>query len=280
MKKLLLLIPLIAALAAPPDFDRARELYQRTQYDAALKILDAMSQKDAPVYSLIGQCYFMQDDFKKAVEEFQKAIALNPNESENQLWLGRAFGRRAQTSSFMTAPGYASKAHVAFEKSVELDPRNVEAMSDLLEYYMEAPGFLGGGMDKAAVLATRMAALSPAEGAWAQARVAEKRKDLVTAEKQFRRAAELAPGQVGRVIDIAKFLARAGRYQESEQAFRQAESMAPNSPKLMFEHASTYIKTKRNLETARQLLRRYLGAPLTPDDPSRKEAEELLRQVS
>jgi Flp pilus assembly protein TadD len=135
-------------------------------------------------------------------------------------------------------------------------------------------------MDKAAVLATRMAALSPAEGAWAQARVAEKRKDLVTAEKQFRRAAELAPGQVGRVIDIAKFLARTGRYQESEQAFRQAESMAPNSPKLMFEHASTYIKTKRNLETARQLLRRYLGAPLTPDDPSRKEAEELLRQVS
>ena len=95
-----------------------------------------------------------------------------------------------------------------------------------------------------------------------------------------RRAAELAPQQVGRLIDLAKFLARQGRYQESEQSFQRAASIAPDSPKLLFERADIYIKTGRNLEEARSLLQRYLNASLTPDDPPRHEAEKLLRQVS
>jgi Flp pilus assembly protein TadD len=275
-----LLVPVTSALAARPELDRAREMYQRTEYDAALRLLAAPPQKDGPVYALMGQCYYMEGDPKKASDNFQKAVSLNPNESDYYMWLGRAFGRRAETSSFVTAPGYASKARDAFEKAVELNPGNLEALSDLFEYYLDAPGFLGGGFDKAAVLAGRMAKLNAAEGAWAQARLAEKRKEFATAEQHLRRATDLAPRQVGRVIDLASFLAKAGRYQESDEAFRRAQVIAPDSPKLMFARASTYIQNGRNLDLAKQLLRRYLDASLTPDDPPRREAEQLLRQVS
>jgi cytochrome c-type biogenesis protein CcmH/NrfG len=275
-----LLLPAWGAQAAASELDRARELYNRTEYGAVLQALARVSPKDAPVYALIGQSYYMQGDLKKATDNFQKASSLNPRESDYYLWLGRAFGRRAETSSFVTAPGYASKAREAFEKAVELNPRNLEAISDLFEYYLDAPGFLGGGFDKASALAARMAKLNPAEGAWAQARLAEKHKESAAAEQQLRRAAELAPRQVGRVIDLAKFLAKAGRFQESDDTFRRAESIAPDSPKLMFERANMYIKSNRNIDVAKQLLKRYLDAPLTPDDPPRREAEQLLRQVS
>ena len=268
------------AFSAVPQIDRAHELYKRTEYEAALELLVSAPQKDAPVYALMGQSYYMQGEMKKATESLQKAVALDPGNSDYYLWLGRAFGRRAETSSFVTAPGYASKARDAFERAVQLNPRNTEAISDLFEYYMEAPGFLGGGLDKAASMASRMAAINPSEGAWAQARLAEKRKEFATAEQQLRRAADLAPRQVGRVIDLAKFLAKNGRYQESDETFRKAEAIAPDSPALMFERASTYIRTHRNLDLAKQLLKRYLTASLTPDDPPRKEAEALLRQVS
>lgn len=271
----------VSALAAPAsELERARELYQHTDYDGALRVLSGLPDKSAEAQALAGRCYYMKGDPKKASEALQKAVSLSPNDSSYRMWLGRAWGRRAETSSFMTAPGYASKAREAFEKSVELDPRNSEAMSDLFEYYLDAPGFLGGGLDKAAALATKMAALDPAEGAWAQARLAEKRKQFAAAEQQLRRAAELAPRQVGRVIDLAKFLARNGRYQESDQTFQRAQTMAPDSPKLMFARASTYIASKRNLDTARELLKRYLAAPLTPDDPPRAEAERLLREAA
>ena len=87
----------------------------------------------------------MLGEFKKAQEYFEKAIAADPGNSVYHHWLGKAYGRRAETSSFITAPGFASKARQSFEKSITLDPRNKEALSDLFEYYVEAPGFLGGG---------------------------------------------------------------------------------------------------------------------------------------
>ena len=282
MHKLALWVALAASAAAAdaPSIERARELYSRTEYEAALKVLASVTHKDSAFYLLRGQCYYMQGDSRKASELFLRAVELEPANSDHRMWLGRAYGRRAETSSFFTAPGYATKARDNFEKAVQLNPRNMDAIEDLFEYYMDAPGFLGGGLDKAGALARRIGALNPAEGHWALARLAEKRKEYQTAEQQLRSAVDLAPRSLSRVIDLAKLLAKSGRYQESEEAFRRAERIDPNAPKLLFERASIYIQTGRNLDLARKLLKRYLEASLTPDDPPREQAEKLLRSAS
>ncbi len=280
MARTILALAMAAALwAATPEFDRARKLYNRTDFDGSLKILLAIEPKDAAVLELIGRNYYMTGDYRRATDWLEKALAAAPSSSSPALWLGRAYGRRAETSSMLTAPGYAGKARKYFEKAVALNPRDLEAANDLLEYYLQAPGFLGGGYEKAAELAERIAERDPVEGYYARAKLAEKRKDSRGAEEHLRRAAEMAPQQVGRLIDLAKFLARQGRFQESDQSFQRAETIAPNSPKLMFERANTYIKSGRNLQQARALLQRYLNAELTPDDPPRYVAEELLRKV-
>ncbi len=266
------------ASADPAAVERARELYRRTRYEEALRVLVPLGPTDGAAQALIGKSFYMLGDFKKASEAFQKAVAAEPLRSEYHHWLGRTWGRRAETSGPFTAPGYASKARQSFEKAVELDPRNLEAASDLFEYYLQAPGFLGGGFDKAAALAERTKDIDPAEYYYAQARLAEKRKQFQKAEEQLRRAAELAPRQAGRLVDLAKFLAKQGRVRESEAAFRQAESIDPTNPRLLFERANSYIRGRRNLDVARDLLKRYLEANLTPDDPPREEAEKLLKQ--
>jgi tetratricopeptide (TPR) repeat protein len=259
--------------------DQAAKLYNSTDYEGSLRLLIAGPEKDARVYDLIGKNHFMLGDFKKASESYQQAVAADPSNSEYQHWLGKSFGKRAETASPFTAPGLASKARQHFEKAVALNPKNKEAVNDLFEYYLEAPGFLGGGLDKAAGVAESIAALDPAEGLWAQSRIAERRKDYGKAEEQLRRAMQAAPQQVGRIVDLAKFLSKQGRIEESEQTFQAAERIAPNSPRLLYTRAETYIKAGRNIETARQLLKRYLAAHLSPDDPSRQDAEKLLRQT-
>ncbi len=282
MRKLLLLLSVGALLAAetPSPLERARQLYNRTDYEEALRILEQVRNKDANVYLLMGQCQYMQGDAKKASETLHKAVDAAPANSDAWLWLGRAYGRRAETSSFITAPAYATKARDYFEKAVQLNPNNTEAIGDLFEYYLEAPGLLGGGLDKAASMAERMKQYDPAEYHWAQSRLAEKRKEYKTAEDQLRRAVELAPRQVGRLIDLAKFLSKTGRFQESDATFQRAEQVDPTAPRLLFARASAYIRAGRNLETARELLKRYLASPLTPDDPPRWEAEQLLKSAS
>jgi tetratricopeptide (TPR) repeat protein len=265
--------------AQSASFEQASKLYSRTDYEGSLKLLLVLPDKEARVYDLIGRNQFMRGEFKKASESYQQALAADPSNSEYEHWLGKAFGKRAETASPFTAPGLASKARQHFEKAIALNPKNKEAVDDLFEYYLEAPGFLGGGLDKAARLAENMAALDPAEGLWAQSRIAERRKDYGKAEEQLRRAMQAAPMQVGRVVDLAKFLSKQGRIEESEQTFRAAERIAPNNPRLLYHRAETYIKAGRNIETARELLKRYLSANLSPDDPSREDAEKLLKQA-
>src|SRR5262249_48659341 len=99
-----------AAFAAASDLDRARELYHRTEYRQSLKVLKDMPRYGAPELQLIGQDYFQLAEYKMSTEALEKAVALDPQNPHIALWLGRAFGRRAETSNPLSAPGYASKA--------------------------------------------------------------------------------------------------------------------------------------------------------------------------
>ena len=275
----LLLAGAVAVCAGSPEFERARQLYNITEYDQSLKILQAIPAKDGPVYELMGRNYLMNGEFKKATEVLEKAVAGNPNSSDYYLWLARAYGRRAETSNPFSAVGHASKARQYFERAVQLNPRNLEALNDLLEYYLEAPGFMGGGLDKAQATVTRIAQVDPSEGHWAQSTLDEKRKEYGSAEEQLRRAVELAPHQAGRFMDLAKFLYKQGRYQEADQTFAHAEQLAPNDVKLMYARAESYVKFGRNLHVAKDLLQHYLKATVSPDDPPKADARKLLHQI-
>ena len=166
-----------------------------------------------------------------------------------------------------------------FERSVALDPTGREAVGDLFDYYLDAPGFLGGGASKAAALAAQVAVHDPAEGQYYQARLDEHRKEYDSAEQHLRTALELAPRQVGRVIALAKYLSVHGRSKESDALFDQAERIAPEDPRVIYERAAAYVHSGRNLDEARRLLHRYLQAPITPSDPPKSDAESMLRKI-
>jgi Flp pilus assembly protein TadD len=257
---------------------QAEDLYQHTKFEASLALLDQKSTEPQTTF-LIGRNHLMLGDFKKATDYLQKAVAGQPVNSEYMDWLGRAYGRRAETAFPLMAPALASKARQAFERSVALDPRNTEALSDLFEYYLEAPGFLGGGYDKALAVAEKISAVDPPEGYFAKAQLAQKRREFDDAEQHLRKAAATAPHQVGRLIDLAKFLANEGRSSESDAVFIQAQKLDPNAPKVWFARAGVLIKQKRNLDEAKSLLQKYMRASITVDDPPKDDALHLLKQV-
>ena len=269
---------LSAVCLSAQTLTRAEDLYWHTQYDASLALLDK-NASDAATTFLIGRNYFMSGDFRKAIDYLQRTVSADPGNSNYMDWLGRAYGKRAEASNPLMAPMLASKARQAFERSVALDPKNVEALSDLFAYYLEAPGFLGGGYDKALAIANKLSAVNPAEGHFAKAQLAKKRREFRDAEQHLRQAAALAPHQVGRLIDVARFLADQGRTGESDAVFAQAQRVDPNAPKVWFARARTLIKQKRNFEEAKNLLRKYMRAPITADDPPKGDALDLIRQM-
>lgn len=269
-------LPLLAG-----DVERATALYNRTEYESAISLLRASAEsQSAGAHELVGKSWYQLGDFKRAVEAFEKAERLRPDDSRIKNWLGRSWGRRAETSNPFMAAGYASKARRYFEEAVQLNPRDHEAVNDLFSYYLEAPGFLGGGMDKAMALAERIRTNDPAEYHFALAQIAERRKQYDLAEGQLHKAIDLAPKPVGRIIDLAKFLARRGKLRDAEQAFQLAARTDPRNRQVLYARAEVYIEAGRDSAKARQLLEEYINGPLTPDDPSREEARKLLQRLS
>jgi len=262
------------------SLDQARTAYERTAYDQALRTLENLPDS-AAVYALRGQSYYGKGDFRAASEALEKATESAPGNSSYWDWLGKAYGRRAERANFLSAARWASRCHRAFERAVELDPKNLDAASDLFAYYMEAPGIMGGGTGKARDLAEKMLPVSQAQYEYFQAELAQDEQDWAAAEQHLRKAAELEPANPARLTDLAWFLAARGRYQESDRAFDQAAAMTPPSPAVNFERAAVLVEHKRNLPEARRLLAEYQQATnLTPKDPARWEAEELLKRAN
>ena len=110
---------------------------------------------------LQGRILYAEDRYREAQALFEQAVALNPGASEYHRWLGKSYGRTAEGSAWLTALKYATKSRKSFETAVALDEQNALAMRDLLKFYVEAPGIIGGGMDKARPLAKRLLAVDP-----------------------------------------------------------------------------------------------------------------------
>lgn len=244
-----------------------------------LLLAAAASGQDAGAWFSQGVGAYAAEDYERAMSLFEQAIKAQPEAARYHHWFGKAAGRRAERVIFFRAMGLAKKVREAFERAVELDPTNIPALADLLEFYLQAPGIVGGGEDKARGIAARLARLSPAEGHRAQALILAKRKDYAGAEKEFRRALELEPNKLGRLLELASFLDERGRHGEADTLFERAGQMQPDSPEYLFARGKRLALSRRNPELARDLLGRYMRSARSPDDPPASEVKELLKKI-
>src|SRR6266436_3522957 len=155
---LLLSFPLALSAETPQD------LLAAGRVDQALQTLEQQirTSPTAEAYNLLCRAHFQLSAWDAGVPACEKATALAPNNGLYHLWLGRIYGEKADRAGFLKAAGLAGKVRAEFERAVELSPKSWEARTDLAEFYLEAPGIVGGGKDKAVAQAELLAPLNPA----------------------------------------------------------------------------------------------------------------------
>ena len=235
---------------------------------AELRDRTAASPNDAEAHHLLCRAYYSVEDWDHAVAEGEKAVSLSPEKTNYHLWLGRAYGEKADTSSFFSAAGLAKKARASFERAVELDGSNVQARSDLAEFYLEAPGILGGGPDKARAQADALLKIAPAKGHWVLGRLAEKNKDNGTAEREYQAALDASHGGAEGWLDLAIFYRRTSRMADLDHAIEKLSSAPMKNSDVLVDGATTLLRSEHNLPVAAQLLKRYLAGKTVEDAPA------------
>lgn len=260
-----LVLPAIAAAAdSPSDLLAAGRVD-----DAILSINGKLNSQpnDAGSYNLLCRAYFSVANWDRAISACERAVSLQPSSGEYHLWLGRSYGEKADSSSFLTAAGLAKKVRNEFERAVQLDPANVGAHVDLAEFYLEAPGIVGGGQDKARAQAALVAKLNPAKAHWIQGRLAEKNKDLIAAENEYRAAIGASHGGANAWLNLALFYRKNGRLDEMQDALKKAAAAPLDQPEVLVDAASTLLRANRDLPFATELVRRYLASTTVEQAP-------------
>src|SRR5271154_262585 len=109
----LMLAPTLMAAEASPA-----NLLAAGRVDDALLTLQgriSAAPNDAESQNLLCRAYLALTNWDAGVVACQKAVALEPASSQYHLWLGRAYGEKADHSSFFSATGLARRVRSEFE---------------------------------------------------------------------------------------------------------------------------------------------------------------------
>ena len=271
----------ILASANSLSAQTAQELLSTGRVDEAIRTLERQIQSSptANDFNLLCRAQFELGAWDAGIHACEKAAALVPGNSLYHLWLGRIYGEKADHAGFLTAAGLAGKVRAEFERTVELSPSNWEARTDLAEFYLEAPGIVGGGKDKARAQAALIAPLNSAMAHWVLARIAEKNKDNAAAEREYRAAIDASNGGARAWVNLAGFYRHTNRFDDTEQALRTMESSPLDRPASLVDGAGVLLRAGRDLPMAIRLLRRYIALPNPVEEAPVFKAHTLLGEV-
>ena len=169
MKFLAPFLMLVAVCASGQTaVERARILYEQKHTAEAVSVLEKVKENDkdfATAQYYLGRIAFDQKRYDDAADYFEEATeAEGGKTSDYYTWLGDSYGNIARDADLIRKGMLAPKMKNAWEKAIALDNKNLNARLSLISFYTEAPGFMGGSMDKAKEMARQIMAINPAQG--------------------------------------------------------------------------------------------------------------------
>ncbi|HXT51035.1 MAG TPA: tetratricopeptide repeat protein [Thermoanaerobaculia bacterium] len=277
-----------AALAAPAPAPPSGPLapgiqaFEARRYEEARKFFApyaAAHPRDADAAFYLGRTLLGLRKADEAVDWLEKAAKLAPRRSDVHLHLARAYGRAAQEASLLRKPGLAKDAHAAWLKTVELDPENVDAREDLVNFYLIAPGFMGGSVDKAREQAGEIAKRDAVRGAIARANIAMNQKDTAGAERIAQEALTKHPGEPRLRYALGLLYQAQERWDAAFEIYEAMLATDPDAWNALYQVGRTAALSGQRLDRGASALKRYLGHPQEPDAPPLANAHYRLGMI-
>lgn len=274
---------------------------------------NAAHSHDALTQFLRSQIHNAFGDHESPLPLAERAVALDGSVAKYHRQVAEVTGVMAQHAGMLQQFLLARRFRREIDTALAEDPRDVQALRDLMEFYLLAPGIAGGDKDKARATAARIARVEPVQGYLAQARLAEAASDPSREEMMLRKAVEAGPSHYRARVALAGLLvarcnwesarqeaeiavridgSRVGAYgllaaihahrdesAELEAVLAAAEKCVPDDLSPYYRAAEVLLAAGHDLERAQRYLRRYLAAEPEGNAPTLADARGKLGQV-
>jgi len=213
------------------------------------------------------------DEAQDAIEE---ALERNDNVSKYHYLRGAILGEKAMNANVISQGFLAPKIKNAFLRAAELDPKNIDAHIGLFNYYMRAPGIMGGSEEKGFAEAKTIIGLDAHRGHMTLAGFHASKKEWQKAEAEYKLALAADPKSVYGHYQYGRTLFNMERWDQAIEKFQYTLYLEKNHAGSIWMLAAAYEKkglTAKARETYQWLLQ------VDPNgrraDDARKKLKEL-----
>lgn len=219
-------------------------------------------------------------DTEKAIDLFKQAVAKAPKCADCHKRLGDAYGSAAQKASIFGKASLASKCKDEYDLAVQLDPNLLPARFSLIEFYLQAPGFMGGSESKAVEQANEIKKRDVFQGHRAFARIYEYQKKPDQVRAEYQAMIKEQPNAPKAHYWWGVYLLSVDKNNAAATAeFETSVKLDPNYMPGWFQVGHMAALTGTNMPRGEEALKRYLGYTPTSDEPGIHRAHYWLGAI-
>lgn len=269
----------IPFLFSQDDLEKARILLNTKKTEEAKTLLESMvitSPNDDRIHYYLGCAYLTLGDQDKAISHLKKAVTLKNDSAEYHFMLGQGYGIKAMRSNFVKQAGLAGKIRSEYEQAVLLNPTHLSARIQLTNFYLMAPGFMGGSTEKAYGQIQAILPMDRVRGKLLLAQYYQKEKKDSLAESEYKWLAS----QYGDSVQYAYihsiygyFLLEQKRPDEAVSLFKKLVALIPNQA-YSYNNLGDGFRAAGQMEEAVAAYQKALEI-----NPSSKTAKTRLQEV-
>ena len=205
---IIVLLVLCSAGTKADDLAAALQAFDNAQYSDSLRQLEIFAKahpKNPAALYYLGRSQYHAGDFKAAEKSLEALLKDHPEHIEGHYLMGSITVARVSEVSVFRKIATAKAALASWLTVVQLDPKHVEGLYAVISFYITAPAFAGGDLDKAKAELPRLEALNPDWAMLAQASLSNKEKQVEQAQALYQTASQRIQERAFPLFALANF---------------------------------------------------------------------------
>jgi tetratricopeptide (TPR) repeat protein len=206
---------------------------------------------------------------EKAVELFEKAVAMKPDNADYHYRLANATLQAGIRASMFRAMSMLPRANAELERAIELDPNLIAARFALLEVYVSAPAIAGGSESGALEQATEIRKRDAIDGHRAFARIHTAATTPDLARKEYADMVKEQPASARAHYWFGVYLMLTEKnYKRASEQFESAVQLDPSYMPAYFQIGHAAALAGNDMAHGEATLKKYLAYRPKDDEPS------------
>ncbi|MCP4897034.1 MAG: tetratricopeptide repeat protein, partial [bacterium] len=272
----LLILTLTAAPVFAGSLDQARALIDEGQFAEAKPLLEkALNEKanEGEALLLLTRTCNALADWKDGVKHGKRTVKLLPESSEAHYEYAVALRIKMSNVGSMKAMFAIGNYKDELKAAIELDPKNIDALTERVGFLANAPGIAGGDLDEAATEAAKLEQLDWRVGKVMQIGIKAGQEDIPAAIGIANEVLERYPDDTDARSSLGFVLQNDEQYQAADEQFTLlAENEDPAvAAAALYQRGKTRVLGEYELEEAIEFFDNFIevigdGIPELPDE--------------